>query len=169
VPTDGLAAVEVTAAQPAEWAVVRQLRLAALADDPAAFCATLDDEQQLGDDAWRARLERRDATTLLARRGDEAVGMVVVELHDRGPAGIVSFWVTPAGRGRGVGAALLEAAVEVARGHGHARVTLDVGDHNLRAQRLYARHGFTPTGRTSTMPPPKDHVTEHELARGSNG
>ncbi len=57
------------------------------------------------------------------------------------------------------------AAVDLARERGFRRVLLEVGDHNLWAQHLYARHGFTPTGRTSTMPPPKQHVTEHELAR----
>jgi hypothetical protein len=40
---------------------------------------------------------------------------------------------------------------------------LDVGDANLPARRLYERMGFTPTGVVGTMPPPRDHIAEHEL------
>jgi ribosomal protein S18 acetylase RimI-like enzyme len=165
VPTDGGAPVEVAAATPDEWAAVRDVRLAALEADPDAFCATLDGERELTADDWRAKVARDGATTLLARVGDEVVGLVTVLARDVGSADIVSFWVRPAARGRRVGAALLDAALEVARASGRTRVTLDVGDHNTDAQRLYARYGFTPTGRRSTMPPPKGHVTEHQLAR----
>lgn len=165
MPTDEVAPVEVATATPEEWAAVRDVRLAALAADPDAFCATLDDERRVTTDEWRARVARDGATTLLARLGDEVVGLVTVLARDDGAADIVGFWVRPAARGRRAGAALLDAALEVARASGRTRVTLDVGDHNVGAQRLYERFGFTPTGRRSTMPPPKDHVTEHQLAR----
>jgi ribosomal protein S18 acetylase RimI-like enzyme len=64
-----------------------------------------------------------------------------------------------------VGDALLRAAVAHARDLGARRLLLDVGDHNAHAIALYARHGFEPTGRTGTLPPPREHVLEHERAR----
>jgi ribosomal protein S18 acetylase RimI-like enzyme len=174
--------VVVTAAGPDEWDLVREVRLAALADDPEAFCAVLEREQRFDEAAWRERLASAGTTWLLARGeaaggaagvagevvgvvASEVVGVVAVEDVDEATADLVSFWVRPEARGGGVGSALIEAGCDLARSHGRTRVTLEVGDHNVRAQRLYARHGFEPTGHTSTMPPPKDHVTEHQLAR----
>jgi ribosomal protein S18 acetylase RimI-like enzyme len=46
--------------------------------------------------------------------------------------------------GRGAGRALLAAADRWAAGRGLARITLDTGAANHRAQRLYARNGFVP-------------------------
>lgn len=54
--------------------------------------------------------------------------------------------VDPARAGRGVGAALVEAAVEEARRRGLRKVTLRVLGHNGVARRLYARCGFVEEG-----------------------
>jgi ribosomal protein S18 acetylase RimI-like enzyme len=40
---------------------------------------------------------------------------------------------------------------------------LDVGARNAPARRLYERHGFVPTGRTGSLPPPREHVPEVEM------
>lgn len=166
MPTEELPIVTVTEARPVDWEAVRDLRLAALADTPEAFCATLEAERQLDQAAWRARIERPRCRTLIAWLEQEAVGLVEIEPWDDGEvAGIGGVWVAPDGRGLGVGDALIAEVLEVARRRGYTRAALEVGDHNVYAQELYARHGFVATGRTSTMPPPKEHVTEHELAR----
>lgn len=155
--------VTVAAATPDEWRAVREARLAALADDPDAFCAVLEVEQGFDEERWRDRIAAGDATWLLARIDGEVVGVAAVASVDTVTADLTSFWVRTEARGRGVGSAVIEAAAARARELGATRLTLEVGDHNTTAQRLYARHGFVPTGRTSTMPPPKDHVTEHQL------
>jgi ribosomal protein S18 acetylase RimI-like enzyme len=157
--------VVVSAATEREWAEVRDVRLAALADDPDAFCAVLEREEQLTPADWRRRVTAPGTTWLLARTDGEVVGVVAAETADATTVDLVSFWVRPEARGRGAGSTMIDAVCTRARGRGHTRVTLEVGDHNLAAQRLYARHGFEPTGHTSTMPPPKDHVTEHQLAK----
>jgi ribosomal protein S18 acetylase RimI-like enzyme len=164
VPTD--AAVRVTIAGEDDWRAVRDLRLAALLDAPDAFCSTHAEEAGLDEAAWRTRTARGEVTTLLAWRDASPVGMTLVTPWDE-PAcvGLAGVWVAPAGRGHGVGDALLRRACEVAAATGARRLLLEVGDHNTTAQQLYARHGFTPTGRTSTFPPPRAHVTEHQLAR----
>lgn len=170
-PREG--AVEVRAASPDDWQVVRHLRLSALADTPDAFGSTLELESVQPESFWRDRLTRPDATTLVAhvtgQDGDaRATGLTTVAASFDGQpdtAGIYAVWVAPSARGRGVGDALIAAAIAHARAAGFVRAVLDVGDHNEPAQRLYARHGFAPTGRTSTLPEPRTHLTEHELAR----
>lgn len=165
--------VRVAVAGPEDWQVVRQLRLSALADTPDAFGATLEEESEQPAAWWRGRLEPgAPGTTLVASLVDTAgvprpAGLVVLAPSVHGPesdAGIYAVWVAPSARGRGVGDALLAAVVDHARQSGYARVVLDVGDVNEAAQALYARHGFTRTGRTGTLPAPRTHVTEHELA-----
>ncbi len=153
--------------QAADWARYRDIRLASLLDTPDAFGSTHAREQAFTPDEWRARLERPGFVTLVATVDGADVGTMLVSpsFGDPEVAGIYGVWVAPAGRGRGIGDALLSAALDVAREEGFTRIVLDVGDHNTPAQRLYARHGFTPTGRTSTLDPPRTHVTEHELAR----
>jgi putative acetyltransferase len=53
-----------------------------------------------------------------------------------------------AGRGRGVGSALLCFLLEQARSRGAARLLLETGveDYFAPARRLYARHGFAARG-----------------------
>ena len=166
------ASVRVEAATPEDWQVVRHLRLGALADEPDAFGSTLEQEVERPEHAWRERLTATTATTLVASLVGEdgearPVGITMVAPAFGTPehAGIYGVWVAPSARGRGVGDALLEAALDQARAAGYPRVVLDVGDHNTAAQALYARHGFEPTGRTGSLPEPRTHVAEHELAR----
>ena len=55
---------------------------------------------------------------------------------------ILAFGVLPGARRRGVGRELLTQVLSAARAAGAARVTLEVGRHNLAAARLYAGAGF---------------------------
>jgi len=59
------------------------------------------------------------------------------------------FVVAAAARGRGIGSALLERAIVVAREQGCLRIALQTDHDNVEAQRLYQRHGFA----LSTMLP----------------
>lgn len=163
--------VRVVAAVPGDWARMRALRLAALADTPDAFSATLAEEREQPDAFWRGRMEKPEVTTLRAElRADDGtwrdVGLAVVapSFDARSLAGIYSVWVAPDARGCGAGDALIAAAVAHAAAAGFGRVVLDVGDHNAAAIRLYERAGFRATGRTLRLPPPREHLTEHELA-----
>lgn len=54
--------------------------------------------------------------------------------------------VTPAYRGRGIGAALLEALPAQALAAGKYRIGLNVDEANPAARRLYLRHGYQPVG-----------------------
>ena len=58
---------------------------------------------------------------------------------------LVKLYLFQAYRGQGIGSKVLNDLLAVARTHGKP-VTLQVLRVNLRAQALYARHGFTVTG-----------------------
>ena len=76
-------------------------------------------------------------------------------------AGLFGMWVAPEVRGQRVGRALVAAVIAWARGEGYRRVVLDVADANRAAIRLYESCGFVATGETGTLPPPREHITEH--------
>jgi ribosomal protein S18 acetylase RimI-like enzyme len=168
--------LRVEAVGPDRWQQVRDLRLAALRDTPDAFGATLVEEREQPATWWRDRLAREDADTLVASvlvPDGPTVGVglcVLASVTDRpGTLGLFSVWVAPWARGTGVGDALLTAAVERARERGAPELALDVGDHNAAASGLYARHGFVRSGRRGSLPPPREHVTEHELVLDLRG
>lgn len=153
-------------ADPQDWERVRGLRLRALADAPDAFWTTLEQEQEVTGEQWRERLASARAATLLAVSEQGDVGLVVVHPSTWavGDAGLAAMWVAPEARGTGTADLLVNAALEWARAAAFPRVRLWVNDANATAGRLYARHGFVPTGVTGTFPPPRDHITEHERA-----
>lgn len=155
---------EIRAASPSDWRVARDARLEALADAPDAFGSRLADEQQMTDAQWQARVQASDRVTFMAFAAEAAVGLIVCAPYDgrAGAAGLFSMWVAPQARGQGVGDRLVQRVLAWARAAGYTRVLLDVGDENVSATRLYERNGFLPTGRTGTLPPPREHVLEHE-------
>ncbi len=89
-------------------------------------------------------LETRDARFFSARRDGVllGVGALVVIAHCHGE--VKSLHVTPAARGLGVGAALLQAMIANARGQGLARLSLETGatEDYAPSRALYARAGF---------------------------
>ena len=142
-----------------EWPLYRSVRLAALADSPEAFGSTLGREQAFTTDVWQARLTRRNI--FIAEDGGAACGLIGIAPRDPDTAEVVSMWVHPTARGRGVGDLLVLAALEWARNHDVPEVHLWVAEGNLHAERLYARHGFH---RTGTKQPIRDGEDGLEFA-----
>lgn len=56
-----------------------------------------------------------------------------------------SLAVAPQFQGQGVGGSLLDFAPQIARDHGHKKISLNVDQANPNAQRLYERKGFVKT------------------------
>lgn len=131
---------------PSEWELWKEQRLAALKEAPYAFQSKLAEWEDVPEQKWRARLNIPNACQLLAFLDGKAVGMVGgFLLADDEPevvAELVSLWVSPAARGRGVGDALIAAVEEWARGIGAARLRLEVVMSNMPARSLYVRNGF---------------------------
>jgi GNAT superfamily N-acetyltransferase len=140
-------------ADTADWEQVRQIRLTALQDSPGAFASTYEREVGFDDATWRSRTGT--AAWFLAYDGEQAVGVVAGIQEQSAPAQerhVVSFWVAPSHRRRGIAGLLLHAVVDWARQDGAHLVTLWVVDDNEPATRLYQRHGFRPTGDRQVVP-----------------
>jgi GNAT superfamily N-acetyltransferase len=106
-------------------------------------------------------LEDRDTEFLLAAPDADAPPAGVCQLRYRWSVWTAALdcwledlYVTEAARGRGVGAALVEAALDRARERGCRRVELDTSEANEDALRLYERMGFSPSSKSD--PPARD-------------
>jgi ribosomal protein S18 acetylase RimI-like enzyme len=139
-----MTSIAVRALEVQEWPLYRSVRLAALADSPAAFGSTLSREQAFTTQIWQERLTRRNQ--FIAEDDGQTCGYIGIVPLDPDVAEVVGMWVHPAARGRGVGDLLLLAALRWAPEHGHRKVDLWVAEGNHHAERLYARHGFQRTG-----------------------
>jgi RimJ/RimL family protein N-acetyltransferase len=84
--------------------------------------------------------------SVVAVAGGRIVGMIHVEASRHG-FGEFGMLVDRDWRGRGVGSALVNAAVDRARGQGLHKLCLEVFPHNTAAIALYRKCGFTEEGR----------------------
>lgn len=132
-----------------DWATWRPVRLAALADAPNAFGSRLVDWQDAPENRWRTRLSLPGAVDLLAvdTERDRPVGMAsgVPDADDPHRVELISMWVDPAARGRGVARLLIDAVATWAVEHGAHELVLSVMPDNLGAQETYVRTGFVHT------------------------
>jgi ribosomal protein S18 acetylase RimI-like enzyme len=131
-----------------DWRVWRKLRLDALGEAPDAFSSTLAQWQGEGDTEarWRARLSTV-ALNVVADFDRKAAGMVSATAADSdGTVDLISMWVAPFARGRGVGDSLIAAVIEWALERSAAKISLAVVESNERAVALYSRHGFKDAG-----------------------
>jgi len=84
--------------------------------------------------------------TIVAVAGDRVVGMIHIEASRHG-FGEFGMLVDRGWRGRGVGSALVRAAVDHARAQGLHKLCLEVFPHNTAAIALYRKCDFTEEGR----------------------
>ncbi|MFP7834643.1 GNAT family N-acetyltransferase [Marisediminicola sp. LYQ134] len=98
-----------------DWRIWRSLRLAALTEAPGAFGSRLADWVGADEGRWRKRLSIPGAIDLVALDSGTGspIGMVTGTPAARRGAGaeLISMWVDPAARGRGVATLLADAVV----------------------------------------------------------
>jgi ribosomal protein S18 acetylase RimI-like enzyme len=137
---------------PEHWQFFRELRREALRDAPEAFSATFAQWSGDGDreDRWRARLTEVPFNVIAELDGKPAGLVSGTHPDEDGAVLLISMWVAPFARGRGVGDALVEAVIGWARDRGASAVELDVRQANEAAIILYRRNGFVDQG-------PSDH------------
>lgn len=115
--------------------------------DPATFAREM--EESWDSFQTLVSVDAGDAPLGFVRFGAEHSG----DLNGAGLYGHVrSLYVTPEGGRRGVGGALLGAALEQLDAAGLDTVTLWVFEGNHEGRRFYERHGFTATGTTRVEP-----------------
>lgn len=136
-----------------DWELMRDVRLAALAEAPSAFGSTYAREADFTEERWRGRISERSVTFFAHQETADATptGLAGVYVED-GAAELVSMWVRPSARGLGVGEALVEAAAAWAKTRDFGSLLLWVTESNAPAVRLYERLGFTPTGDRQPLP-----------------
>ncbi|MFF0085514.1 GNAT family N-acetyltransferase [Streptomyces canus] len=155
-----------------EWPAVKELRLDSLRDPVAhlAFLETYEEAVARPDSFWEDRAAgaaegETGAQQFVAERSDGRwLGQLVVLLEEAGTtdwAGfpverrqghIVGAYVRPEARGGELTKALFAAGLEWAWGAGAERVRLIVHEDNGRAQGLYRKVGFVPSGVRVPLP-----------------
>ena len=179
--------------RPGEWRELRSIRLAALADAPSAFASTHDQELAYPEQRWIDAARNRSNGPLsgtfvavdtgagaeVAEVGGvdtgEFVGLVggylpaafEPEHREEGVAELVSMWVAPAARGRGVAQELITAVVDWAAERNCHTVELWVTRGNDAAIALYEKAGFVETGAMQPLPsdPCKNEVRMRRAVR----
>ena len=84
--------------------------------------------------------------TLVAVAGAEVVGSIHVDASGHG-FGEIGMAIAREWRGRGVGSALMAAAIDWARERGLHKLSLSVFAHNAAGIALYRKYGFVEEGR----------------------
>lgn len=144
------------------WRLVGQVRLRALHDAPQTFGAALEREERFTEAHWRMRL-RATPTWLAIDDDGVAWGMISLIQEPGSPVDdrhVVSLWVAPEVRRRGVAWALLDTIRGVAVGDGARTISLWLQDGNTAAGDLVVRAGFSRTGVRQHVPRDRRLVEE---------
>lgn len=136
---------EVRSVTAADWSLLRDVSLRALADSPDAFRTTLDEARTFTEDVWRQRAEGSGLVLVALEDGREVAMGAVFTPPDGVVAEVWGMWTAPEARGRGYGGLLLTDLVGWCRVRGLG-LRLQATEGNQAARRLYAVHGFRPTG-----------------------
>jgi GNAT superfamily N-acetyltransferase len=137
-------------------AALREIRLRALTDAPAAFATLAQDEAARPPSDWvelaEASERNHDAVMFVAVGPAGWLGMVGVRLfdRDRGVVHLWGMWVDPSARRTGLGERLVAEVHGWAAGRGARCVRLGVIE-GVAAEAFYVRLGFTPTGETKAL------------------
>ena len=131
----------------------------ATAADAAAVARLLHDfnleygDPSPGPDALARRIEKLleegDTAVLLAGEGPDGVAVLRFRLSiwtEGLECYLAELYVTPDRRGGGLGKALMNAALELARQRGADYMDLNTAENDLAARRLYESLGFSQTG-----------------------
>ena len=143
----------------ADWQAWRDIRLLALRAAPDAFSSTYAEQVRLGEAYWRQRVaggglflawipevSPPEASTF------EPAGMAGGYQAAPGTVELISMFVRPQARGRGVGEALIDVVIGWARERDATSVHLWVTETNKHARLLYERCGFSLTGERQPLP-----------------
>jgi GNAT superfamily N-acetyltransferase len=143
--------VEIRRIRADEWRRWREARLRMLREEAAYFSTRYEDVVRAPAEVWppgaAAPPHGTDKVLFLAEDGGVLEGVVGgFRRLDPAEVQLVSLWVDPNARGRGVAGSLIRAVASWARDRGADRVVLFVQEANAPGRALYLRAGFRPTG-----------------------
>lgn len=167
--SDPGALFQVLPVMPAEWAEYKEIRLQALADAPSAFGSSWAVERERPDDAWRERATATPKRQMWSARCSEGwIGLVGALREDDGKVQLVSMWVAPSWRRRGVARALIAVVLAWFRDGPSAGPYLWVSSDNNVARHAYETEGFQLTGVRLPLPsdPTRSRLEMHFVGPG---
>jgi GNAT superfamily N-acetyltransferase len=135
-----------------DWQALRDIRLEALRDAPAAFGSTYQGEAGRPMAHWHDRIARGGTFLAYLPGTSDPAGLIGGYPEDSHTVELVSMYVRPRARGRGVGDALVTTVLDWASKRNAATVHLWVTETNAPARALYERCGFTLTGERQPLP-----------------
>jgi GNAT superfamily N-acetyltransferase len=143
--------VEIRPIRADEWQRWREARLRMLREEAAYFSTRYADVVREPDSVWQTwtadAAEGVDKVLFLAEDDGALLGVVGgFRRLDPLEVQLVSLWVDPRARGKGVASSLIRAVASWARERGARRVVLFVQEANAPGRALYLRAGFRPTG-----------------------
>lgn len=146
-PPAGIAGVAIRRVRAEEWPRWREVRLRMLRDDAAFFSTRYEDMVREPDSTWRDWVAEAAAgsekTLFVADERDRWLGVVgAFRRVDPLEVQLISMWVDPSARGRGLARALIRSVGQWAQARQASRVVLFVQEANRPARALYERAGF---------------------------
>jgi ribosomal protein S18 acetylase RimI-like enzyme len=146
-PEEDMDPIEIVRLHPDEWKAYKALRLESLQNAPQAFGSTYDTNLARSETFWRGRLVEAQigerGWLLFARINGQLVGIVGAYRTDEAEVvEVISTYITPAYRGRGVAHTLMDVLLKTLTQTGQfKRATLGVNQQQAAAVRLYERCG----------------------------
>jgi GNAT superfamily N-acetyltransferase len=153
---DGGGAIEIRRVRRGDERRLRELRLRALSDAPAAFASTVDQDAALSESHWAGLAAESDraqvAVVFAAVRDERWLGLAAGRWFDpeRGVVQLWGMWVDPRARGLRVGGRLVAEVDRWAQSHGARHLRLGVVEE-AAVEAFYERLGFTRTGETRPL------------------
>lgn len=137
-----------------DWQRLRDIRLTALRDAPDAFASTYAEQVGFGEAHWRDWIARGGAFLAYVPEVNASEPAGLIGGYPEGPdtVELISMFVRPQARGRGVGEALVAAVIDWARARNATSVHLWVTETNKHARILYERCGFSLTDERQPLP-----------------
>ncbi len=120
-----------------EWQIYKQIRLDALTLEPDAFCSTLAREQGFPDEEWTRR-----CMSAYCAFEDGKPGGVLSAVEEGEDCHIYGVYVRNLARGKGIGEAMMEAALDDMQKKDVKRLMLSVKPGQRAAISLYKKIGF---------------------------
>lgn len=100
-----------------------------------------------------AALAAADVRFFIAREGEQVLGVGAFKIcreASQAYGEVKSMFTSPAGRGKGIAAAIMRAIEDTAKDEGLTALQLETGDELAAAVRLYERFGFSRCGAFGT-------------------
>lgn len=127
---------------PAEWELVREMRLAALSESPHAFLGKLKKESEYNETDWRDTFTSASWHGFFIARAIVGIAKSSILAEYPEERYVESFWVRPDHRKRNVGRRMLQSIVEEARREQRPVIRLSVLRRNQSAIDAFYRLGL---------------------------